>query len=181
MVKDSKSFSPLHNAAENDQMKIAEILLADGAEVEALNETGQTPLHCAARSGHINICRLLAKNEAVLENYTEDRCTPSWLAVEIQRLQVAEFFVQMGAGAISRNAEQGTPLYISASRAGDDMLKLFLNQGLNIEARDNLGVTLLGWLASAGQVGSATFLLTQGAHGDAVSERHQQTSLHLAA
>lgn len=46
-------WSPLHKAAEAGNEKIAEILLENGADVDARNHLGNTPLYIAAINGKL--------------------------------------------------------------------------------------------------------------------------------
>ena len=52
-------FTPLHFAAGLGRKEIAEILTAEGADVNAKGDEGMTPLHHVARSGHKEIFELL--------------------------------------------------------------------------------------------------------------------------
>jgi ankyrin repeat protein len=40
---------------------MVELLVSNGAEVNAKDEIGETPLACAVRCGHLDIARLLKK------------------------------------------------------------------------------------------------------------------------
>ena len=54
----------LHDAAYDGQKKIAELLIIEGANVNAKNEDGRTPLHLAAGMGRKEIVKLLIAKEA---------------------------------------------------------------------------------------------------------------------
>jgi len=58
-VKDKGGFTPLHWAAHHGHKEIAELLIANGADVNAKNEGGFTPLHSAASLGYKEIIELL--------------------------------------------------------------------------------------------------------------------------
>ena len=51
--------TPLHFAAKQGHMKIAELLTAQGAKVNAKADDESTPLHSAAISGHKEVAELL--------------------------------------------------------------------------------------------------------------------------
>ena len=67
--------TPLHLAAATNRGKIVELLLLNGAEVnakafqygdDAARDRGITPLHAAAGNGHVGIAKLLIENGANL-------------------------------------------------------------------------------------------------------------------
>ena len=57
--KDNIGVTALHSAAEKGRKDVAELLLADKAEVNAKNKYGSTPLHWAAFGGHKDVAELL--------------------------------------------------------------------------------------------------------------------------
>jgi hypothetical protein len=57
-------WTPLHVAAENGRVEIAELLISSGADVNARTKYGSTPLHEAARRGHADVVRLLLERGA---------------------------------------------------------------------------------------------------------------------
>jgi len=49
----------LHAAAGLGRKEIVELLIAEGADVNAENDSGDTPLHWAAMEGHTKVAELL--------------------------------------------------------------------------------------------------------------------------
>jgi hypothetical protein len=68
--------TPLHLAAGTGQKTVAELLLADGADVNAADESDETPLHLAAASGHLDMVLLLISHGANVNALDEDDATP---------------------------------------------------------------------------------------------------------
>ena len=56
--------TPLHAAAYNGYKDVAELLLANKADVNAKDSDGMTPLHMAASNGHKDVAELLLANKA---------------------------------------------------------------------------------------------------------------------
>ncbi|HUU16095.1 MAG TPA: ankyrin repeat domain-containing protein [Sedimentisphaerales bacterium] len=56
--------TPLHSAAEKGHKDIAELLVANGADVNAENKWGETPLQQAKEKGHTEIAEILRKHGA---------------------------------------------------------------------------------------------------------------------
>jgi len=60
----SSGLAPLHLATIQGQNRISELLIANGADVNAKSDEGWTPLHDAAKHGHKEIIELLIANGA---------------------------------------------------------------------------------------------------------------------
>jgi ankyrin repeat protein len=75
--------TPLHNAVQNGNLEIIDILLKHFAEVNAQDEVGICPLHLAVAKGNIDIVkRILGKPEALVELQDSQGSTPAHLAAE---------------------------------------------------------------------------------------------------
>ena len=72
--------TPLLWAARFGQSQVAELLIAEGADVNAKNVVGQTPLHWAAMAGHKEIIELLIAAGADVNAKTKRGDTPLDLA-----------------------------------------------------------------------------------------------------
>jgi hypothetical protein len=59
--------TPLHMAAEHKQPSVAQLLLAHGANVDEVNQDGQTPLHLAAAVGSSALIRVLGNAGATID------------------------------------------------------------------------------------------------------------------
>mmetsp|Transcript_23578 Transcript_23578/g.33769 ORF Transcript_23578/g.33769 Transcript_23578/m.33769 type:complete len:86 (+) Transcript_23578:421-678(+) len=59
--------TPLHVAARGGHQEVVSLLLAGGAQTEAVDTYGDTPLHVAARGGHQEVVSLLLAGGAQIE------------------------------------------------------------------------------------------------------------------
>jgi len=66
----------LHVAASKGHIEIVELLLANGSDIEAKEETGRTPLHAAAFRGHAVVVEALLAKGANVNALTHDGKTP---------------------------------------------------------------------------------------------------------
>ena len=71
-----EGMTALHWAADRGRTKVAEILLSEGFDVNALDDCGQTPLHYACSCGHLEMVSLLLDHKADSAIKDEDGCTP---------------------------------------------------------------------------------------------------------
>jgi ankyrin repeat protein len=78
--QDDTGWTPLHLAAQKGFKDIAELLLANKAEVNARSKRGDTPLHWAAGNGHKEIVELLLGNQADVNAQDNGGWTPLHMA-----------------------------------------------------------------------------------------------------
>lgn len=81
--RDELAWTPLHCAASVGSAEDVNLLLQNGAEIDALEHYQRTPLHIAVESYNVNkgdMVRLLARNGAALEFRDLNGCTPLLLA-----------------------------------------------------------------------------------------------------
>ena len=61
-VKDGSKWTPLHEAAKAGRTEVAELLIAEGANVNAKNKNGDTPLDWAIINDETETADLLRKH-----------------------------------------------------------------------------------------------------------------------
>jgi hypothetical protein len=88
--KGKDDWTPLHHAASNGHKDVAELLLANKANVNADNNDAKTPLHEAAVHGHLDVAELLLANKAVVNVRDNFYSTPLEIAVLRGHMNVAE-------------------------------------------------------------------------------------------
>ena len=153
----------LLKAAGNQDAAAVELLLRQGAKVGATNERGATALDEAALQGNSAVVALLlgtnidtrSKNEALFwaagsEPLVATRSQqkmlehdPKFAPFDKNYADVARLLLDKGADIEAVNEEYDTPLIQAAAHGGTAMVKLLLERGASIEARDGLGLTAL--------------------------------------
>ena len=78
-------------------MRMAELLIARGAKIEARTSLGETPLHTATQRGQTALATLLLAKGADINVRTTVRYTPLGLAVDNRHSETAELLRQHGA------------------------------------------------------------------------------------
>jgi len=101
--------TPLHKAMNNDGTEIVEILLANGAKIEAKDENGHTPLQLASLKGKDRLVRFLLSKGAKVNTADNNLDTPLHYAALNNNVIVVEILLEAGANINARNVKNKTP------------------------------------------------------------------------
>jgi len=144
--------TPLHWAVMNDQTNMVEFLLAHGANASAPDLYGMTPLHKAASFNRLALAKMLIAKGA----------DPRTFGIKYGAIQVA-------------------PIHLAAEAGSADIVKLFLDLGIDINLRTEgkNRVTPLHMAAAKGRAGVVELLLKSGADVNARDVKNT-TPMHWA-
>lgn len=90
-------WNALHYAALENRARIASLLLAAGADVNALAPNGSTALMLAAKRGHLETVRLLVGAKAELNQIDSMEGTALDMATKANHAEVADYLRKSGA------------------------------------------------------------------------------------
>jgi ankyrin repeat protein len=188
---DAYGATPLHWATAFGHKDVAELLLANNAEVNAKAKNGMTPLHWAAldsidehatpKMGRKNVAELLLANKADVNSKDNRGMTPLHYAAErgYKDKDIAELLLANKADVNCKDNGGITPLHDAAGHGYKDISELLLAGKAEVNARDNNGETPLHWAAGGGYKDVAQLLLADGAEVNA-RDRSGNTPLHRA-
>jgi ankyrin repeat protein len=167
------SQTPLHLAAEFGHKDVAELLLANKADIEAKASGGWTPLLQAVFGGHKDLVDLLVAHKESAGR------TPLHVAAENGRTEIATLLLASKADLNAKNSDGYTPLHIAAAFGYKDMVKLLVANKADINAKSNSGDTPLHMAARNGSKDAVDLLLGANANLNAKNNAGQ-TPLDLA-
>ena len=96
-VRDGDQLTPLHFAAGNNSLAVAELLLDRGADKEARDVNQWTPLHCDAENDKLAVAELLLDRGADYEARDEYQRTPLYYAIDNDYEEIADLLRSRGA------------------------------------------------------------------------------------
>ncbi|CAJ2510652.1 Uu.00g062770.m01.CDS01 [Anthostomella pinea] len=183
--------SPLHILARADHSTALDLLAekAGTLDVHAGLEyyhVGATPLYVAAFYGKRKFVSVLLKRGAKVD----ERCLPAadlpnalWAALHTGHFDTAAELLENGADPNSQGSEDVRNVYLhTAAEAGSETaIKLLLEHGANVDAKDAKGQTPFSRAMWKVQYAAAQLLLDKGADMDAIDNRKRTALMYAAA
>jgi ankyrin repeat protein len=163
---------PLH-AASKQSTEMMVLLIEAGADVNArVGENERQPLHeAAAYNPDPRAIEVLLKAGADIEARTTEGLTPLHESARNPSWEVATLLVRAGADVNAASKQGYRPLDLCAREPS--MLRLLIDSGAKVDARDLWGRSALHGAALTGNCESVTLLLEAGASANQVSSNAQ--------
>ena len=162
---------------------VAELLISEGADVNAITLEGSTPLHFAAWNGYKEVAEILIDNGADLNVINNELAgTPfitalDW-AIQQGRTETADLLRKHGGMTVEELRAGMTPLHAAARKGLKEVVELLIANGADVNAKDVLGQTPLHF-ADTKEI--AELLVAAGADVSAKEDTRGRTPLHHAA
>ncbi|MHC4694485.1 MAG: ankyrin repeat domain-containing protein [Planctomycetota bacterium] len=147
--KDESGYTPLALAVRMGNKDLCEVLIANGAKLEAKGSYG-TALHIAAQENHKDIVELLVARGVKVNVKDKDGLTPLYYASTFGQgrkrndkndWNIARLLVSNGANVNMKSGSSDTPLHSAALYAPKEIVRLFLDNGADVNVR----LSSLGW------------------------------------
>ncbi|MDH3670463.1 MAG: ankyrin repeat domain-containing protein [Gammaproteobacteria bacterium] len=155
----------IHVAGEGDVQRV-EKLLAEGADINAIDKNHRSPLREAARRNKPEMVRFLLDHGAVVKE--EGRAFSALrIAVSMGHIEVIKVFLAAGMDPGLKGAYGQTLLHIAAHDEQSEVARLLIMHGATVGVRDENMSTPLYHAAGLGQLGVVKVLLKAGANPNA--------------
>jgi UPF0716 family protein affecting phage T7 exclusion len=149
-------------AAESGNVKIVQLLLDNGADVNVVTSTGWTALVGAIEEDHPETAILLINRGADVNAVDLQADTPLILSAAMSENEVVKLLLERGADINAKNEDGGSPLMYAAANNHPDVVRTLLAAGAELNLRDNEGATALGWAVEDGFEETAQLLREAG-------------------
>ena len=183
-VADRLGNCALHIAARNGDIQNVQLLVDCGADVNVLNEDGQTLLHTAAGGWKDcpELCSMLLKHNAKINVVDKDGNQPLHLACRNGHTKTGRLLLSNQADANALNKDVQTPLHTAAGGKKDcpELCSILLKHNAKIDAVDKDGNQPLHLACETALTSTVQHLLDCNADVLDTNNFHQ-TALHKAA
>ena len=116
--------TPLWCAAVAGKLKVVEVLVKYGADVNAVSDTGSTPVRSACFMTHLDIVKLLVENGADIQKPNQNGGT--CLINSVQSVELCEYLLRHGAHANAQDVQNKTALHYAIQEHRFETTKLLL-------------------------------------------------------
>ena len=165
-----QGYSAFHLAVASGRTEALPLLIEHGLDVNEAttrctsdsSSISYTPLMLAAEKGHIGSIHLLLNNGGELNKENEIGWLPLHSAAAGDHTNVVRFLIEKGRNwnALPVTRHGTTVLHLAT---GLELVRLLVEQGADIRARDNCHKTPLHVAAEKGQTDTVSYLVNQGA------------------
>jgi ankyrin repeat protein len=204
-AKDSQGMTPLLLAAQGGHKDVAELLINRGADVNGKDNSVYIPLSWAIWNEDRDMIKLLVTNSADVNFVAEDDWPFLHYLTWNNDRELVELFLAHGAKLNVKDKSGQTEFHIAVLRGNRDLsrflvskgatapelhlaaclgdlarVKSLVEEGVDVDTKDEIGWTPLYWAASTAEEEVAEFLIGKGADID-VRTNNDRTPLQQAA
>ncbi len=172
--------TPLGVACMNGRVKIADMLLAAGADIDARDKAGNAPIHVTCRSGSKQLLALLIEKGANLTVTNNAGLRPINLATLMGHVELVRLLIDHGVDVMTPGSFGETPLHFASFRGYTDTVKILLENGADPSALDGRHRTPLNIASDCGHAEIVQILLEKGGYISTPDEIGS-TPLHSAS
>jgi ankyrin repeat protein len=178
------TMTPLTAAAKRGDVNTIKLLLIRGAKIDEPNsgKWSATPLYWSLFSCKFEAAELLLEKGANVNSTDSFGSSPLHMAVCCKDVDISliEHLIQKGADVNYKNTSDGlTSLHYAISSGSDDVARLLIEKGADVNALDHDGTTPLILAAKNDSVFIAKLLLEKGADVD-WRDMHKKNAMSYA-
>lgn len=182
-LSDDYGYTPIHIAASKNNIKTINILLSNGADINAHGIDGATALHIAASHGHTQLLAILLKAGALPNIRDKNNKQAIDYAVDAGQIESVRILTDPDNITVAASTPEPKthPLHWAAQNGDLATLKRQLKHTDINHPQGEYQWTALHMAAIGGAIETIKLLLDKGADQQAIELEYQRTALHLAA
>ncbi|XP_056613035.1 ankyrin repeat and protein kinase domain-containing protein 1 [Triplophysa dalaica] len=169
----------LHLACLYGYLKIVELLVSKGADVNKTDNQQSTSLHLAADEGHYRVVRLLTQSGADVNAQDERSYSPLHYGATKGYMSICKYLLNNGADPDARTHQNWTAMHLAALKGHHKIILVLEEHHGSINTQGKDGWTPLHLACHYDQEEVVAVLLSAGADPN-LAEDHSWTPLHLA-
>ena len=180
-ARGADGLTPLHTAAYNGKLEIAEYLISKGADVNIRSVSASTPMHGAALRGHAEVVRLLIAKGADVNIANASGFVPVINASIGGNVGIVRMLIDAGANVRAKTVGGLSALMHAASNGHIEVARMLLAAGATLDDVDQSGSTMIHYAALMGDTALIRMCLQGGLPLDAPDSSGQTPLLYAAS
>ena len=152
------------DACKNGDLDRVRVSIQAGANVNAVDEDGDTPLHHASRYGRFEIVKALIQAEADVNAANKHGWIPLHHASYHDHTEIVLILIQAGANVNVTNEDGNTSLHLACIYNITEIVKVLIQARADVNARKANGWTPLRFASYNGHTEIVKILKKAGAH-----------------
>ncbi|XP_046392916.1 inversin-like isoform X2 [Ischnura elegans] len=153
----------VHLAVMQDSIECIKILQQNGANVNCVNNVGNTPFASACENGRLDMITVLAENGATVDTKNTYGRKPIHLVAFCGHILIFEYLIKLGIDVNCEDVQGITPLHIACYTGHQDSVSLLLETGAQLNLQDSIGWTPLHYAVSGNNYDVTQYLLDHSA------------------
>lgn len=174
--------TPLHTAARTGNLKVAQILIENGADIDAKDDYGVTPLDLSIDEGHKEFAKYLIDKGADLYPVTlvQGVRSPVLTAVMENDIATLKLLLQKGAIPDTRDRWNRTPLYYALYDNNPEISTLLMSAGVCLTEAERRDRELIGKILGKNCSKTVSLFLKNGFNPNLRNKEDGDYLIHLA-
>lgn len=132
---EGQPLSPLYVATQKGYVEFVKLLIANGADLECMDENGETPLFIATFKGNLEIVKLLLDAGAQKDSQSYAGFTPFYLACSEGNYGVAKLLLDAGCNINFQMKDGSNSLFVASGKGYVSIVKMLLDAGVNVDVQ----------------------------------------------
>ena len=154
----------MHEASSGGYLDMVQFLVEEGVDIDPRNDLNETPLFQASSNGHSDISKYLIDRGADTNIQRQDHVSLLHIEARNGHLDVVKSILIMNANSVNVKGGQNdeTPLHFANNSQGRDnieVVKLLIENGADVRAKDKFNFTPLHRAAFTGKYEIVDYLL----------------------
>lgn len=180
-AQDKKNYSAVSLMYKQDRLDLLKLLVKKGADINVKNKEGVALLMEACGGCELDKVKFLVENGADVNIKNKHNCTPFMLACQRGYIDIVKFLAENDASIDDTDSNGNNALIRICKKERDlscnyKILSFLLDNGINVNARNNQGESGLMLACEQGSIKIAKFLVQNDANVD-ITDNNGNTAL----
>lgn len=178
----SSGWTCLHEAARSGNVEIMHNLIEKNSDLDSQDQSGWTALSLASGWGHLEIVKILLDKGADPNVAGHDGWTALHDASGEGHAEIVDTLLKAGADPerITKIGSASTAIHCAMDNSHRNVVKVFLDHGVNLESRNNWGRTLLNHCLTTDDVEIIDRLIESGCNVNSADHIGMTPLIHVA-